>query len=1299
MILLRFFLNPSFRPCLYDAQVVPLLSMRKLFFLLGFCAALPLTAQVKSERIALDLVFSAPTEQNEPLKCSGNHAFPDNAFPSWSIVLSGEQALSIPSVSFSSFDTLRLPQGSTLAQPFDLHAQQVQFLPFTLRGRRYLRVVGPALFIDNQNHLLIPRELELKPQSPSGPTPPAILTTLATNSALSQGAWFKMGMLTEGVHRLDYEQLIQWQVISAPVPSAQFGMLGNGGYRLPEDLNQPRPTDLNPIPIFMVDGGDAQFGPGDYLLFYTHGLNQWLWNGLEYVHNNNMYSDTVYAFLSPNQPGPRLAMTPMPSGSPTYVSTKGDFFQWVEDEKQNLIKSGRKWFGDVFSFTNAYSYPFSLGAFTPGDSVAFRVATAARCVGCSSNFSFSANGSPAGSTTLGQVSSNYAGNYITENTFSSKIQVNSANLTIQVTRTSPQSGSEDQRAWLDFVSIHYRPTLQFNGQPFVFQDYLAQGLAEYRILNTSQSMQVWRVDDMANVQVLSPAVGSGFNYLRVPNSEGGKYAVFGAPASLPTPFYFGQVPNQDLHALVLSEPLPDLLVITHPSLVEPAQELADMHQIQDGMTVHLLTTQQIFNEYSSGAQDITAIRDFVRSYFQARGDSIGPRYLMIYGSGSFDYLPHRNRLAAPNHNLVPSFQTWDSRSRSGGSHPSDFFYAAFSPNTSSDGVVNSSTPIWLGIGRVLATTPAEGFAYNRKVMHYQESNQCLGEWRNTVTLFSDDMEAAWESSFVTDNEWIYNWLKNNKPVWNVDKVYIDAFQQNTTAGQRYPDANDYLNRRINKGSLFLNYIGHGGESGLTAERVLQIDDIEQWNNSNQFSIFSTATCTFTRFDDPTFESAGVRVLQREDKGAVALLSTVRAIPVVPTYLKKWTRATFDALDADNTRLGDILFESRKCIPSCDGGENNILLFGDPALRPAFPRYLVLTDTLNGQALNLQTFSDTLKATDIVRISGRVASRDSLTLESFNGIVSVSVFDKPRQLQTLKNDPDGMNFDFELQNSVVFRGQASVINGRWSIQFKVPLDINYLVGEGKFSYYAHNGNVDAHGYEAKIKVGGASGNCQDDDQGPEINLFMNDSLFVDLGITNKAPTFYAELFDQSGINTANGGIGHEIQLSLSGPINQTFYLNDYYQAAINSYQAGSLRFQLKDLPLGFYSAELLVWDACNRASRKSLNFTVVGNQPNAIRIEAWPNPFDLSTALTFQHNLAGREVQVNARIADLRGSLVRELNWSGNPGGFQGVNLSWDGKNSSGSNVSPGVYILSVDVIDEFNQTTSGYARVIYAGQP
>ena len=1286
-------------PCLNANGIVPLLQMMKKVVFFLSCSFLTAFSQKSPEILSLDLQLSSNLESKGQVHISGRNAFYDCDYPAWSLVLSGAQALSAPTLSFLSFDTLKSPVVPAEMVQLSAAQNRIQFLPFSVRGQRFLRIIGPALMHDENNNALIPKELKLYPSPQALSSPASVQQTLSNSSALSQGSWFKVGMLAEGVHRLDYEQLIQWQVISSPIASSQFGMIGNGGYRLPEDLNQGRPMDLNPIPLFMVDGGDAQFGPGDYFLFYTHGLLNWVWNGQEYVHDNNMYSDTVYAFLSTNQPGPRLSVQAMPSGSPSYVSNKGDFFHYFEEEKQNLIKSGRKWFGDVFSFTNSYSYPFTLGSWDAGDSLVFRVATAARCVSCSSNFSFFANGTLVGSASLGQVSNNYAGNYMTENTFSAKVPINTSNLTIQVNRTEPLSGSEDQRAWLDFVTVHYRPNLQFTGQPFVFQDYLAQGFAEYRIANSNLPFQVWKVDDMANVQVLSTAPGTSFNYVRIPNSELGKYAVFGAASTLPSPVFFGSVPNQDLHALVASEPVPDLVIVTHPSLKKAAEELAEMHQIQDGMTVHLLTTTQIFNEFSSGVQDITAIRDFVRSYFQVRGDSIGPRYLMLYGSGSFDYLPHRNRLSANNHNMVPSFQTWDSRSRSGGSHPSDFFFASFSPNTSSDGVVSSSTPIWLGIGRVLAVTESEGFAYNRKVRHYQENNQCFGDWRNTITLFSDDMEASWESSFISDNEWIYNWLKTNKPVWNVDKIYIDAFQQNTSAGQRYPEANDYLNRRINKGTLFLNYIGHGGESGLTAERVLQIDDIEKWSNSNQFSIFSTATCTFTRFDDPTFESAGVRVLQRENQGAVALLSTVRAIPVVPTYLKKWTEASFGSLHANDTRLGDILFESRKCIPSCDGGENNILLFGDPALRPAYPRYLVLTDSINGQPLNIQSFTDTLKATDLVRISGKITSRDSLLLDSFNGLISVTVFDKPQQLKTLKNDADGLNFDFELQNSAVFRGQASVQNGRWNIQFKVPLDINYLVGEGKISYYAHNGNVDAHGYEEKIMVGGASGNCMNDLQGPDINLFMNDSLFVDMGITNNAPIFYAELSDQSGINTANGGIGHEIQLILSGPITQTYYLNDYYQAAINSFQSGSLKFQLNNLPEGFYSAELLVWDACNRATRKFLHFTVVGNQPNAIRTEAWPNPFDESTAITFQHNLAGQQLQVKARITTPTGSLVRELTWSGIPDGFQGVNLTWDGRNNKGSRVSPGLYIVSVDLTDELNQTITGHARVIYAGHP
>jgi flagellar hook assembly protein FlgD len=113
----------------------------------------------------------------------------------------------------------------------------------------------------------------------------------------------------------------------------------------------------------------------------------------------------------------------------------------------------------------------------------------------------------------------------------------------------------------------------------------------------------------------------------------------------------------------------------------------------------------------------------------------------------------------------------------------------------------------------------------------------------------------------------------------------------------------------------------------------------------------------------------------------------------------------------------------------------------------------------------------------------------------------------------------------------------------------------------------------------------------------------------------------------------------------------------------------------------------------------LNFTVVGTQPNLIRAEAWPNPFDNQTALTFQHNLAGKELKAHVRLTDLSGSLVREFNWNGTPIGFQGINLTWDGTNSSGSKVSPGMYIFSVQLSDEFGQAAYGYGRVIYAGRP
>ena len=1205
-------------------------------------------------------------------------------------------------VSLKVLEWMPLPLPFVAQSGMDLKSSDVEsalaYHYWSVRGRVRGFLTGPAVR-QKDNEWQIPKRVALSYSlKPVLTAAKSTDKTLASSSVLASGDWLKVGVFQDGMYRLSYEFLQTHGLISGPVPSAEIRLYGNGGARLPEEIQESRPDDLLENAVQMNDGGDGSFGPGDFFMFYGQGTMRWEKEGQTYLHNRNVYTDTAYYFVT-RRPGNGLRVSTGASkeGTPDYISSSSDAFALVEEETRNLIRSGRKWMGESFNFTNSYSYNMQLKQPVVGSEATVRFAAAARCVGCNTVMRYLANGEELGTVNIGQVSSNYAGNYTAESSAGYAYVLGSGNLTVQVERLSPLSGSEDQRAWLDFISVHYRRQLNLGDLPYQIRDAQASGLAEFRIAGGSSSTQVWDITDRSAISRIPLASGSGYGFFRVEDAEAKRFVVF-QNTSFSEPVPFGKVQNQDLHGLIHNQPAPDMLVVAHPSLKTQAEALADLHRLEDGMLVHVVTTYEIYNEFSSGGLDVSAIRDYVRAYFEVHGEENGPRFLMLYGDGSFEYMPYKDRIEAPDHNLVPAYQTWDSKSRSGGSHSSDYFYVALSPNSISDGVVPSTAPVWLGVGRILVTTPQEAESYNRKIQRYMDDPACLGDWRNSITLFADDMEEGWEASFVNDNEEMYRFLRDNYPVWNVDKVYIDAFVQNNDAGQRYPEAKSYLNRRINRGTLFLNYIGHGGEAGLTAERVMQIDDIEGWENTHALPLFSTATCTFTRFDDPTFLSAGERVFLRENKGGIALISTVRAIPVVPNYLRKLTRVTFGDFDASDTRLGDILYESRKCNPVCDGGENNILLFGDPAMRLAYPRYLVLTDSVNGNALAQVGFNDTLKASDVVRLSGRVATRDSQLISSFNGSLYITVFDKPQQLKTLRNDAGGQNFAFELQNSVVFRGKVTVNEGLWSVAFKVPLDINYLVDSGKVSYYAENGVVDAHGYFRDFLIGGSSGNCLGDMDGPDIELFLNDSLFQDMGITHGNPEIFARLNDPSGINTAGGGIGHEIRLTIFGDESRSYNLNNYYEADLNSYTGGSLRFPLEDLAPGFYTVELQVWDGCNNVSRKELSFTVVGEDPRLIRVEAWPNPFHENTQITFQHNLEGRDLEAEIVISDLSGRQVRSFSWEGSPTGFQGIQLTWDGTSTSGEPVSAGLYAVRVMLRDETGEEVFGHGKIIFSGR-
>ena len=79
---------------------------------------------------------------------------------------------------------------------------------------------------------------------------------------------------------------------------------------------------------------------------------------------------------------------------------------------------------------------------------------------------------------------------------------------------------------------------------------------------------------------------------------------------------------------------------------------------------------QIYNEFSSGAQDIVAIRDFVRMFYE-RATSVNdlPKYLLLFGDGSYD---NKNRLT-DNTNFIPTYQSVNSLSITGSLVSDDYY--------------------------------------------------------------------------------------------------------------------------------------------------------------------------------------------------------------------------------------------------------------------------------------------------------------------------------------------------------------------------------------------------------------------------------------------------------------------------------------------------------------------------------------------------------------------------------------------------------------------------------------------------
>jgi hypothetical protein len=1100
----------------------------------------------------------------------------------------------------------------------------------------------------------------------------------SASSVLSTGDWYKIATNKNGVYKISYSDLENYG-FSLPITSENIKIYGNGGNILSESDGKTRIDDLREISVFVSDGGNGFIDDNnDFILFYSEGPVSWKTNDDKYFyHTKNIYSDWSYYFINVSVgQGKRIKVASPVAQNPDLVVNNYNDYAFHEKDTVNVLKTGKLWLGEVFQNKLSYDFNFFLPNICYNSKVFINAVVAARS-SVDSRFDF-ATAQKTDTLLIPRVDQSPTSEYakLVADTFSFYPVNESINLTVSYNKPDIAS-----KGWLNFIDINVFRELKYNNSQFEFRNVNTKdtGVAGYNILNANGNLKVWNITNAAEPVIIPYSLFSDTLKFSSFTDTIHNFVVCGL-SDFFSPVYVEKVSNQNLHGLGYY----DMIIISHPNFYEQAARLAQYHSESDGLSVYVTQPQIIYNEFSSGKQDVSAIRDFVKMFYdRAEGDSTKyPRYLLLFGDGSFDM---KNRLAN-NTNFIPTYQTNNSLVPTA-SYVSDDFYGVVD-----DANLGSAVgKIHIGIGRIPAKNPVEAKNMVDKVIRYSLSKNEIGTnennlqskitgWKNNICFVADDED---NNLHLNQAEGLCSLMDSTNQNFNINKIYLDAFlQENTTYGPRYPEVNKCINSRIDKGALLFNYTGHGGEFGLTAEEVLMNGDIFSWDNDFCLPLFVTATCEFSRYDNPETNSAGENILLRNNGGGIALMTTTRVSFAHSNEVinRNLLRVAFDFERGNPPRLGDIVKNTKN---ACGSGvyKQNFTLLGDPAIQLNYPKYNIVTTTINNNPVG--GVADTLNNYQKVTVSGYVEDNMGSIKTDFNGIIYPEVFDKPVKYTTNANDYQSYRQDFSLQNKVLYKGKASVVNGVFSFSFMIPRDVNFNRGLGRISYYAeNNNNEDANGFFNGFTII-PSDSISDDTIGPEIKLYMNDRSFVEGGITGSNPKFIADIYDESGVNFFNNGLGHDIIAVVDGNVNEPLFLNDYFNPDIDNYKNGSLSYRFNMLSVGTHKILLRVWDVFDKVSEKTISFVVPeSNGLELSDVYCFPNPFSDKTNFSFVHNIPVHELRVLIRIYNYEGVLLRNIESKVYGDSGTKHNIEWDGTDDSGNKLRNGIFFYKLRLYSE-----------------
>lgn len=1091
--------------------------------------------------------------------------------------------------------------------------------------------------------------------------------SLGQSSVLKNGKWAKIAVTETGIYKITFDQLKKLGLNPGSVNPHKIRVFGNEGGMLKQQNTATRPDDLIENAIYVEGESDGKFNHSDYILFYAQGPDRSAYNKSKNIfsYESNLYSDQNYYFIHVGESdGLRITSAENPGGSFPPLTRYKDF-SYHEVDQTSILYSGREWFGERFSDGSAFEFDLELPGIPNDAPIRFVSDVMAQAYGANASFEVSINGTVIATQPIGKFNDTeygLKGVHRRDTINITGATIGAAGVTQHKVRyrySKPGTGS----GFLDFFLFSFeRELARYSNQTIFNTGSQSTETATLQIANAS-GCTIWNITDPYRPVYQAFQLDQSTGSFSVLTNTLSSYIIFNEKFHTPT--LVGNVPNQDIH----NWSTPEFIIVSHPDFVNEAVRLGTHRQTQRGWSFVVATPQEIYNEFSSGRQDVTAIRDFIKHLYDKTPGKL--KAVLMFGRGSFDY---KDRVR-DNTNFVPIYESRNSLSPLE-TYSSDDYYGFLEDGKGFwNELPAENTTLDVGVGRLPVKTIEEAAAVVDKIIAYDEGKKRFGTWRKDIVFVADDGNNTdkFSAEHQSDADFLAEQIESFHPEFNTRKMFIGTYTKIVKPNsESIPQLNENIQREFERGALIMNYTGHGSERVWADERIFTNVDIEKLDNY-LCPFLVTATCEFGRHDNPAEISSAEMSFTRLNGGSIGLVTTTRPVySITNFYLNQaFYETLFDKTNGHYQTLAD-LFKQTKNNSMSGVGNRNFSLLADPSMTLAMP-------PLEVEVTSVKTSkdSDTLSALSTVVVKGKVVEDGSI-VSDFNGTLEAILFDKKTEFVTIgKNNPA---FEFEQWYNGIYRGRSSVNDGTFEMSFILPKNIAYEINGGKLSLYAYDAarNRDAAGVSKDFKIGGSETAVPSDNISPTIRVYMADTTFVNGGIVLPNTNLLVRLKDESGINTSNYGIGNNMVAILDG--GENFALSDYYMSDVDTYKKGWVNYPMKNLAPGKHSITVKAWDTYNNPVEGTVDFVVSDGESLVIeQFGNYPNPFVDATTLFFQHNRSGDDLSAELIIYDIAGLQLRTFKFDIPSSPYQVNLLELKPEADIGKKLSGGLYFARLTV--------------------